>query len=212
MEENEDEVLILEDIEKPGEISDEPIFSKSSREIRLGSSRHTKVKIDRYYCRCGRPLTKENAVRCSHCKKLYCNECAVSYLNEIHCKQCLREQHQISLTKEDFMISLCISNEFQGSNSIFKLTGIEPRTVRTRINSLMNTYLTDKPTNLVERIFPKLRLTALGNDALTIFDSIYGKQVDVQVLKKKIEELKTQRKTYSIVQKDVGKNECPKVS
>jgi hypothetical protein len=211
MEENEDEVLILEDIEKPGEISDEPVFGKNVREIRLGS-RHTKVKVDHSYCTCGKPLTKENAVRCSHCKKLYCNECGISYLNEIHCKECLRVQHRIYLPKDDYSISLCISNEFQRSNSIFKLTGIEPQTVKARIDSLMNTYFTNKPTSLLERIFPKLRLTSLGNDALTIFDSIYGKQVDVQVLKKKIEELKTQRKTYSILQKDVSKNERTKVS
>jgi len=200
MEENDDETFILEDIEKPGEISDEPIFGKSFREIRLGS-RHTKVKIGHSYCRCGKPLTKENAVRCSHCKKLHCKDCTITYLNEIHCQECLREHHQIYLTKEDHMILCCISNDIQGSTSIFKLTGIEPQVVKARINGMVNKYLTTEPTGLIERIFPKLRLTNLGNDALTIFDSVNEKHVDVQVLKKKIQELKTERKTFSIVKK-----------
>jgi len=207
MAENENETLILEDIEKPGEISDEPIFGKSLREIRLGSNRHTKVKTGHSYCKkCGRPLTNEKAVRCSDCLKLVCRDCSIVYTNAIHCQECLRDVHQIFLTKENFMISHCISNEFSGSMSIFKLTGIEPQKVKERISSLMNTYLTNKPTNFIERIFPKLRLTNLGNDALQVFDSIYGKDADVQILKQKIAELKAEKeKDYRLL---LEEDEC----
>ena len=200
MEEN-DEILLLEDIEKPGEISDEPIFGKSFREIRLGS-RHTKVRIDHSYCKkCGRPLKKDEAVRCSDCSKLICRDCCIIYTNAIHCKECLRDVHQIFLTKEDFMVLFCVSNGLASATTIFKLSGIPLETVKSKISSMIESYLTQKPASFLERFFPKLRLTNLGNDALQVFDLVYQKEADLQIFKQRVQELKAQRKTFTILKK-----------
>lgn len=183
--EEERETLRIETIEKAGEIVDEPILSKSIRELKLGSE-HRKVHVGPFFCTCGKSITKENATRCSHCQRLICKDCTILYLNEIHCTKCLETEHQISLTKTDYMILLCVSNGVASPKTIFQLTGIKPNFVEQRIDDLMEEYVTQEPTGFLERFFPKLRVTNLGRDALGVFDEVYGKDADCISMKQKL--------------------------
>lgn len=197
--EDEAETLRIETIEKAGDIVDEPILSKDIRELKLGSE-HKKVHVGPFFCTCGRSITKENATRCSHCQRLICKECGILYLNEIHCKKCLEADHQISLTKTDYMILLCVSNGLASPKTIFQLTGIKPDVVERRIADLMEKYVTQEPTGFLERFFRKLRVTNLGRDGLGVFDAIYGKDADCVAAKQKLEEFLSEKtkRTYSL--------------
>lgn len=199
-ESNEVENLTIEKIEIAGDIVNEPILSKSIRELKLGS-KHRKVLIGPFFCaQCGRPITKENAVRCSHCEKLLCRECGILYLNDIHCKGCLKTDHDIFLTKMDYMILLCISNDVASAKKIFRLTGVKPEVVEKRIRDLMEKYVTREPSSFRERLFPKLRLTNLGQDALGVFDAIYAKDADCVSMKQKLLKFLAERaeRSYSL--------------
>ena len=85
-----DDKFVIEKIEMAGEVIKEPILSKSTREI-SGEKIHRKVTFSPYFCECGRPINKENAVRCSHCQKLIEKSCSFEYQNSIHCRSCLKE-------------------------------------------------------------------------------------------------------------------------
>jgi hypothetical protein len=199
MEKDEPESMTIETIEMAGDIVDEPILSKSIRELKLGS-KHRKINVGPFFCQCGKVITKENATRCSHCKRLICKDCCVLYLNETHCKKCLESDHEISLTKPDYMILDCISNGVTDAGTIFLLTGIKPDVVKNRINDWMEKYVTMQPKGLLERIFPKLRVTNLGRDALGVFDAIYSKDADCVTMKQKLQEFLTKQasQTYSL--------------
>ena len=199
MEEDETENLTIETIEIAGEIVNEPILSKSIRELKLGS-KHRKIEVGPFFCECGKSITKENATRCSHCERLICKDCGVLYLNEIHCKKCLEVDHQIFLTKTDYMILLCVSNGVASIKTIFRLTGIKPDVVEKRIDDLMEKYVTKEPTGFLEKFFPKLRVTNLGRDALGVFDAIYGKDADCISMKQKLLEFIEEKTklTYSL--------------
>lgn len=179
--------LRIETIERAGEIIDEPILSKNIREFKLGSQ-HKKIHVGPFFCTCGKSITKENATRCSHCQRLICKECGILYLNEIHCTNCLKTEHQIFLTKADYKLLFCVSNGVASGKTIFELTGIKPDVIEKRINDLMEKYVTKEPTGFLERFFPKLRITNLGRDALGVFDAIYSKDADCVSMKQKIEE------------------------
>jgi len=187
MEKDEPESMTVETIEMAGDIVDEPILSKNIRELKLGS-KHRKINIGPFFCQCGKSITKENATRCSHCKRLICKDCSVVYLNEAHCKKCLESYHKISLTKADYMILLCVSDGVTDIDTIFLLTGIRPNVVKNRIENLMEKYVTKEPKGFFEKLFPKLRLTNLGHDALGVFDSIYSKDADCVSMKQKLSE------------------------
>lgn len=199
VEENEIENLTIEKIEVAGDIIDEPILSKSIRELELGS-KHRKISVGPFFCECGKAITKENALRCSHCEKLLCRECGIPYLNEIHCKDCLKADHNISLTKTDYMILLCVSKDVPNAKKIFRLTGVKPEAVEKRIQDLMEKYITKEPSSFLERLFPKLRLTNLGQDALGVFDAIYAKDADCIGMKQKLLKFLAERaeRTYSL--------------
>jgi hypothetical protein len=182
------ENFMIEKIERAGEIINEPVLSKTIREV-LGS-KHRKVTIEPSFCACGVAISKENVKRCSHCKRLICKECAMPYVNEIHCSSCLDMDHRIFLTKPDYLILLCISADITNKSTVFELTGIEPHTVTSRIEDLINKYVSKQPANFFERIFPKIRLTNLGKDALATYEKIFGNDLDCVCLKKKILELK----------------------
>jgi phage FluMu protein Com len=181
----ESENLLIEKIEIAGDIIDEPVLSKSIRELKHGS-KHRKISVGPFFCECGKTITKENAVRCSHCRKLLCRECGILYLDEIHCKKCLKTNHNIFLTKTDYMILLCVSNGVEIAKRIFRLTGVKPEVVEKRIQDLMEKYVTREPSSFLERLFPKLRLTDLGQDALGVFDAIYAKDADCINMKEKL--------------------------
>ena len=199
MEEDETENLTIETIEIAGEIVDEPILSKNIRELKLGS-KHRKINVGPFFCECGKSITKENATRCSHCERLICMECGILYLNEIHCKECLKANHQIFLTKTDYMILLSVSNGVASIKTIFRLTGIKPDVVEERIDDLMEKYVTKEPTVFLEKFFPKLRVTNLGRDALGVFDAIYAKDADCVAAKQKLLEFIAEKTnlTYSL--------------
>lgn len=199
MEENETETLTIENIELAGEIADEPILSKSIRELKLGS-KHRKINIGPFFCECGKSITKENATRCSHCERLICKDCSILYLNEIHCKKCLEVDHQIFLTKTDYIILVCVSSGVTGAKTIFRLSGIKPDVLKKRIEDLMEKYVTKEPTGFLEKFFPKLRVTNLGRDALGIFDAIYGKDADCVTAKQELLEFITEKtkRTYGL--------------
>jgi hypothetical protein len=195
----EEDTLTIETIEMVGEIIDEPILSKNIRELKLGS-KHRKINVGPFFCQCGKAITKENATRCSHCKRLICKDCGILYLKEIHCKKCLESEHEIALTKTDYMILTCISNGVASAKAIFQLTGIKPDVVKKRIDDLTEKYVTKEPLGFLEKFFPKLRLTNLGHDALGVFDAIYAKDSDCVTMKQKLSEFiaeKTKR-TYSL--------------
>jgi hypothetical protein len=190
---NEPENLLIEKVEIAGDIINEPILSKSIRELKL-SSQHRKIVIGPFFCaQCGRAITKENVVRCSNCGRLLCCDCGVLYVNEVHCKECLESDHDISLTKKDFMILLCISKDVTNAKKIFRLTGVKPEAFKKRIQDLMEKYVTREPSNFLEKLFPKLRLTNLGQDALGVFDEIYAREVDCMNMKQKLLEFLAER-------------------
>lgn len=200
MEEDEIEDLTIETVEIAGDIVDEPILSKSIRELKLGSKEHRKIQVGPFFCECGKAITKENATRCSHCTRLICKDCGILYLNEIHCTNCLKEDHQIFLTKTDYMILLCVSNGIADVNTTFRLTGIKPNIVKDRIAELLEKYVTREPSSLLEKLFPQLRLTALGQDALGVFEAIYSKDADCASMKQKLQEFLAERtrSSYSL--------------
>jgi hypothetical protein len=199
MEKDEPESMTIETIEMAGDIVDEPILSKSIRELKLGS-KHRKINVGPFFCQCGKVITKENATRCSHCKRLICKDCSVLYLNETHCKKCLESDHEISLTKADYMILLCVSNGVTDADTIFLLTGIKPNAVKDRINELMEKYVTMESKGLLEKIFSKLRVTNLGRDALGVFDAIYSKDADCVSMQQKLQDFLAQEvgRDYSL--------------
>jgi phage FluMu protein Com len=195
----ETENLLIEKVEIAGDIINEPILSKSIRELNLGS-KHRKISIGPFFCPCGKAISKENAVRCSHCKKLLCRDCGISYLNEIHCKECLKAEHDIFLTKTDYMILLCVSHGIGSAKKIFRLTGVKPEAVKKIIQELMEKYVTKEPCSFLERLFPKLRLTNLGQDALGVFDVIYAKDADCVKMKQTLLEFLAEKaeRSYSL--------------
>ena len=196
-EESEEEKFRIEKVEVAGEVTRDSILSKSIREL-TSETTHTKITVQPYFCECGKTISKENALRCSHCEKLLCQDCGIIYLNEIHCKQCLEEQHQISLTKSEYMLLLCISSEISSSRKIFQITGMTIDVVNEKIDNFMDKYLTEEPASLMEKLLPKLRLTDLGNDSLQVFEKIYGNDLDCLALKKRIVEFESEKakKTY----------------
>jgi len=199
MEENEQESITIENIERPGEIIKEPVFKKTIRELKLGK-KHTKEEIVQYFCMCGKSVSKENATRCSHCERLICKDCGILYINEVHCRKCLEVNHQISLTKADYMILLCVSHGIASAKTIFQLTGIKSDVVEKRVCDLMEKYVTKEPTGFLEKFFPKLRVTNLGRDALGVFDALYSKDADCISMKQKLSEFIAEktRRTYSL--------------
>jgi len=192
-EKSENEKFRIEKIEVAGEVTKDSTLSKSVREL-SSETTHTKITLQPYFCVCGKRISKENALRCSHCEKLLCQDCGIPYINEIHCKTCLKKRHKISLTKSEYMLLLCISKEIKSSKKIFQLAGMKTDVVKGTINNFLNKYLTEEPSSLLEKLFPKLRLTDLGNDALQVFEKIYGNDSDCLALKKHIEEYESQRK------------------
>jgi len=189
--------FIIEKIRLAGQKVNEPILEKSIKEI-SSENKYTKLIIGPYFCECGRRIGKENVNRCSHCGKLLCDECASKweYLGKVHCKQCLSNYHDISLTRQEYLILLCISNGIRSSNKIFKLTGVKPSSVRKIIHSLIGKYLTKTRASFRENFFPKLRLTDLGNDALQIFERVYGRDEGSSKVKQRIAEFKAKLKEF----------------
>ncbi len=186
--ENKTEELTIETIEMAGEIADEPILSKNIRELNLGSkSKHRKIIVGPFFCECGMSIDRKNAKRCSHCKRLVCENCCVLYLNEVHCKKCLETEHNIFLTKTDYIILFYIANGVTNAKTIFRLTGVKPDIVEKRIHDFLEKYVTKVSTSLMEKLFPKLRVTDLGRDALGVFDSIFSKDADCVVAKEKLQ-------------------------
>lgn len=198
-EKEEPETLLIEKIEVAGDVVNESILSKNIRELKLGL-KHRKISVGPYFCECGKSITKENAVRCSHCKKLLCRECGISYLNEIHCRGCLKKYHDIFLTKTDYIILLLVSNGVASAKKIFRLTGVKHQVVEGRIQELMEKYVTVEPSCFLERLFPKLRLTNLGQDALGVFEAIYAKDADCVRVKQNLLEFLNQKakRAYSL--------------
>lgn len=185
-ESNETESLSIERTEIAGERTDEAIISKTVRQLDL-PSKHRKIEYGPFFCKnCGNRISKENITRCCHCNALLCENCRILYLKRVHCLECMKEEHGISLDKPDYKILLCISNEITSPKKIFRLTGIKTDEVKKKIDVFMDRYLTRKPTRLIERIFPKLRLTDLGNDALAVFDEVYGEDADCVRMKQKL--------------------------
>lgn len=189
--------FIIEKVQLAGEIVNEPVLEKSVKEI-SSDSRYRKITIAPYFCECGKRITKENAARCSHCGKLLCDDCAskFEYSGKVHCKQCLEKYHDLSLTKQEYLILLCISNELRNANRIFSITGIKPSTIRKIIHSFIGKYLTKKKASFRETFFPKLRLTDLGNDALQVFDRVYGKDEASRKVKQRLAEFKAKLKEF----------------
>ena len=198
-EESEEEKFRIEKVEVAGDVTKDSVLSKSVREL-TAETKHTKLTVQPYFCQCGKRISKDNALRCSHCEKLVCQDCGILYLNEIHCKPCLAEQHQISLTKSEYILLLCVSSEITSSKKILQITGMKVDIVKEKINSFMDKYLTEEPASIIEKLFRRLRLTDLGNDALQVFERLYGNDLDCLSLKKRIAEYKSQRekKTYRL--------------
>ena len=195
MEEDEKENFIIEKIQLAGEIVNEPLLEKTVKEISQ-DSKYRKITIAPYFCECGKPITKENAARCSHCHKLICRDCLskFEYSGKVHCRSCLKKYHDLALTKQEYLVLLCVSNEVRNANEIFKLTGINPSEVRKIIHSFIGRYLTKKKACFRENFFPKLRLTDHGNEALQVFERVYGKDEDSRRVKMKILEFNLTRK------------------
>lgn len=198
-ESNESESLSIERTEIAGGITDEPIISRTVRQVDL-PSKHRKTVYGPFFCKCGNRISKENIARCCHCKALLCENCRILYLKRVHCLECLKEEHGISLEKPDYKMLLCISNGIVSPKQIFRITGIKADDVKEKIDAFMDSYLTRKPTRLIERIFPKLKLTDLGRDALGVFDAIYGEDADSMSMKQKLLEVKQEKakRRYSL--------------
>ncbi len=190
--EDDAENLRIEKTELAGEIIDEPILSKTIREVDLPSS-HRKLVYSPFFCKCGERIDKETARRCTHCKALLCVNCSLIYLKRVYCEECLQNVHNINLSKLDYKILLCVSHGITSKANIFRLTGIQPEVVEDKIESFLNKYTTKKPASLTELILRKLRLTHLGNDALAVFEGKYGNDLDCLILKKRIHEFKSER-------------------
>ncbi len=195
---SEEEKFRIEKIEVAGGISKDSTISKSIRELTSGTE-HKKIILEPYFCECGRPLTKENLVRCSSCRKMLEKDCAFEYSNRILCSECLSERYGIHLTKQQYLILLCISKGIKSPKVISTISGISLECVKQKMKSmLLINYLTDEPLSFFEKIFPKIRLTSLGNDALMLFEKVYGKEGDCLALKQRIEECKRNRKRYKL--------------
>lgn len=87
------------------------------------------------------------------------------------------------------------------------MTGMTVNVVKDKIENFMDKYLTKKPASLLEKLFPRLRLTDLGNDALQVFEGVYGNDLDCLSLKKQVSELESQRtkKDYQLIGQENSK-------
>jgi hypothetical protein len=98
------------------------------------------------------------------------------------------------------MILLCVSSGVENTKKIFRLTGIKPKVVEERIQDFTEKYVTREPSSFLEKLFPKLRLTNLGRDALRVFDEIYAKDADCLETRQKLMEILAEksRNTYDL--------------
>jgi len=193
-----DEKFRIEKVEIAGGISKDATISKCIRELTAGAE-HKKITFEPYFCVCGRPLTKENVVRCSLCGRILERSCAFEYSNRILCGECLFGRHRIYLSKQEYLILLCLSSEMMSLKTISRSSGISLECIKQKIESMLSTgYLTSEPLSFSERMFPKIRLTDLGKDALTVFEKVYGKEGDCLALKQKIEVYRRNRKKYRL--------------
>ena len=193
-----EEKFRIEKVEVAGEISKDSTLSKSIREL-TSTAEHKKIILEPYFCSCGRSLSKENVVRCSRCGKIMEKNCAFEYSNQILCNECLSKHYHIHLTKREYLILLCISSGIESPKAVSRISGISLGYVKQEIKSMLFAhYLTNEPLSFSEKIFPKIRLTDLGKDALSVFNKVYGKEGDFLALKQSIEEYRRKRKKYRL--------------
>ena len=189
-----DDKFVIEKIEMAGEVIKEPILSKSTREI-SGENIHRKVTFSPYFCECGRPINKENAVRCSHCQRLIEKSCSFEYQNSIHCRSCLKEFHGIELSKKEYFILLCIESGISKPKDISKTTGIDVDEVKKTLEKFLGNYLTNKPHSFFSK---ELRLTQLGIEALTVYSKVYKKDEDHSIVETRISDFLASKRKYAL--------------
>lgn len=193
-EDKSDDKFVIEKIEMAGDIAKEPLLSKSTREI-SGDNVHRKVTFGPYFCECGRPINKENAVRCSHCERLLERSCSFEYQNHIHCSVCLEKFHGIKLDKKEYFILLCVHLGILKPKNISKVTGIDLDEIEETIQKFLGKYLAEEHHSL---FFKELRLTELGLEALTIYGKVYKKEEDHNVIEARISDFLATERKYAL--------------
>jgi len=130
----------------------------------------------------GRTLEKgDKIVRCYKCRSLYHAKSTIEYEKGYLCIRCLSKEHDWD--KSFYKIALCLFKGINDERTIQDLTGVEKKVVKERIEGSIGSYIIERWKFLC---FRGIRLSDRGEEALALWDKVYGADIDVIALKERI--------------------------
>jgi hypothetical protein len=171
--------MVKKKAEVAGEMTDVGIFEEEVKKINLKDGFDTEeVKLTTYFSIKGHQLEKGKVCRCSFCSIILTVFEKIEVNNRIYCEKCYREEEH-DLDKNDYKVLICIFNNYTKTSTILeylgfavtiqRLTGITKKEVEKKIENLLGKgYLF-----LHGIFFRKLRVSSLGEEALTAYNQIY---------------------------------------